>query len=198
VVYAAWVVPPTVVAAAAVVAYAGSSVPTSGFGAAFAFAEPAVLTQDWTQAGVFLATAAAVGLLALWVFFSRWRAVLLVGLGAVSLVAVVQMTSDISRASTPAQEANTTGLVTGSGLRPGEHLAVGYGVPWESWMPQAYEIPWAQLSFFSLPGAPPADASVVEVAWPAGEPARDSWPGAPTGWRIVASDEAAGWVAWRR
>jgi hypothetical protein len=35
------------------------------------------------------------------------------------------------------------------------------------------------------------------VAWPAGEPARASWPGAPAGWRIVASDEAAGWVAWR-
>jgi hypothetical protein len=198
-VYAAWVVPPTVVAAAAVVAYAGSSVPTKGFGAAFAFAEPAVLTQDWTQAGVVLATAVAVGLLALWVFFSRWRAVLLVGLGVVSLVAVVQMTADISRADTPAQEANTTGLVTGSGLRPGEQLAVGYGVPWESWMPQAYEIPWAQLSFFSLSsGGPPSDASVVEVAWPAGEAARDSWPGAPAGWRIVASDQAAAWVAWRR
>jgi len=63
----------------------------------------------------------------------------------------------------------------------------------------AYEIPWAQLEFFNpYSGTPPTDATVVEVAWPAGQPASASWPGAPTGWRIVASDEAAGWVAWRR
>ena len=195
---AALVVPPTVVAAVAVTAYAGASVPTKGFGAAFAFAEPAVLTQDWTRAGVFLATAVAAGLLAVWVVVSfRSRAVVLAGLGAVSLVAVVQMTSDISRAGTPAQEANTTGLV--SLLRPGQHLAVGTGVSWESWMPQAYEIPWARLEFFSpASGEPPADASVVEVAWPAGQPASASWPGAPAGWRIAAADEDAGWVAWRK
>src|SRR5580698_3550128 len=66
-------------------------------------------------------------------------------------------------------------------------------------MPQAYEIPWAQLEFFSpASGGPPANVSVVEVAWPAGQPASASWPGAPAGWRIVASDEAAGWVAWRK
>jgi hypothetical protein len=204
---AAAVVPVTLVTAVAVVAYAGSSVPTAGFGAAFAFAEPAVLTQDWTSANVFLATAVAMALLGLWVGVSvlrfRWRVgmpgrgVLLAGLGVVSLVAVVQMTGDISRAGTPAQEANTTGLV--SVLRPGQVLAVGRGVSWESWMPQAYEIPWAQLEFFSPgPGGPPAGASVVEVAWPGGQPAPASWPGAPAGWRIVASDAAAGWVAWRR
>jgi hypothetical protein len=127
------------------------------------------------------------------------RVVLLGGLGAVSLVAVVQMTSDISRAGTAAQEANTTGLVSRSALRPRQMLAVGRGVSWESWMPQAYEIPWAQLEFFSpASGGPPANVSVVEVAWPAGQPASASWPGAPAGWRIVASDEAAGWVAWRK
>ena len=210
---AAVVVPPTLVAAVAVVAYAGASVPTAGFGAAFAFAEPAVLTQDWTQAGVWLATAVAVGLLGLWVavvYFARfrWRAVVLVGLGAVSLVAVVQMTNDISRAATRVQVANTIGLVRV--LRPGQRLAVGEGLPgqgpaavqgvsWESWMAQAYEIPWAQLEFFNpYSGTPPTDATVVEVAWPAGQPASASWPGAPARWRIVASDEAAGWVAWRK
>jgi hypothetical protein len=95
-------------------------------------------------------------------------------------------------------------------LRPGQHLAIGEGVPgqgpagvqgvsWESWMAQAYELPWAPLEFFNpYSGAPPADATVVEVAWPAGVSASASWPGAPAGWRIVASDEAAGWVAWRR
>ena len=46
--------------------------------------------------------------------------------------------------------------------------------------------------------SPPADASVVETAWPAGEPAQASWPRAPAGWRVVTSDRTAGWVAWRK
>jgi hypothetical protein len=222
--YAACLVPPTLLAGIAVFAYAGGSVPTAGFGGAFAFAEPAVLTQNWTQANVFLAT--AVGLLLLGACVAvvlaadRWggragrtvggwwgeprRAVVLGLLGVVSLVAVVQMTSNIAQASVPAQEANTTGLVTASGLRPGEHLAVdegihAQGVNWDSWMPQAFEIWWAPLEFFNpAKGAPPANATVVEAEWLPGQSARASWPQAPAGWRIVASDQAAGWVAWRR
>ena len=110
----------------------------------------------------------------------------LVGLGAVSLVAVVQMTNDISRAATRVQVANTIGLVRV--LRPGQCSpspkacgqgpAAVQGVSWESWMAQAYEIPWAQLEFFNpYSGTPPTDATVVEVAWPAGQPASASWPG---------------------
>jgi hypothetical protein len=206
-VYAASVVPPTILAAGAVAVYAGSSVPTAGFGAGFAFAEPAVLTQDWTQANVWLATGMALLLLAAWVavvllarrWAPRWRPVVLAGLAAVSLVAVVQMTSHISQASTPAQEANTIGLVTGSGLKPGQQIAIGTGVSWESWMPQADEIPWTQLQFFNpATQSPPADATVVEVAWPGGEAAQASWPRAPDGWRVVTSDPTAGWVAWRK
>ena len=211
IVYAACVVPPTVLAMIVVGAYAGGSVPTAGFGAAFVFAEPAVLTQDWTTASVWAATAVTFALLAAWVtvvlaadrwggrLARQWRAVVLAGLAAVSLVAVLQMTSHISRAGTPRQEANTIGLLTGSGLKPGEHLAVGTGTSWASWMPQAYEIPWAQLESFS-PGRqpPPADATVVEVRWPSGEPAQASWPQAPAGWRVVASDRTDNWVAWRK
>jgi len=216
IVYAACVVPPALLTAIVVAAYAGGSVPTAGFAAAFLFAEPAVLTQDWTTASVWVATAVTLGLLAAWVAMvlaadrwggrpaQRWRAVVLAGLAAVSLVAVFQMTSHISQASTPGQEANTTGLVTGSGLKPGERLAVGeetgaQGVSWASWMPQAYEIPWTQLEFFNPDiQPPPANATVVEVAWPAGQPAQASWPQAPAGWRVVASDRTGNWVAWRR
>jgi hypothetical protein len=250
IVYAACLVPATLVTAVAVGADAGWSVPTSGFGGAFAFAEPAVLTQDWTQANVFLATAVALLLLAAWVagvlaadrwgrgsgsgpagllgggWPDRWggasllggggagrwggggarraRAVVLGGLGIVSLVAVVQMTGSISQASTPAEEANATGLVNAGGLQPGEYLAVGegthaVGVSWESWMPQAFEIGWAPLEFFNpATGPPPANATVVEVEWLPGQTAQASWPDAPAGWRIVASDQAAGWVAWRK
>ena len=213
--YAACVVPPTLLAAIVVTVYAGASVPTSGFGAAFVFAEPAVLTQDWTTASVLLATAVALVLLAAAVgtvlaaarlgrpWAGRLRVAVLAGLGAVSLVASLQMTSHISQANTPGQERNITAVVTGTGLRPGQHLAIGTGQPggtlsWETWMPQAYEVWWAPLQFFDASSAPPADATVVEVAWPAGQPATASWPQAPAGWRIVLTDRVNGWVAWRR
>jgi hypothetical protein len=201
---AACVVPPTLLAALVVTVYAGSSVPTSGFGAAFVFGEPAVLTQDWTTASVLLATVVALGLLGLAClvsllrFSGRWRVgVLCVGLGAVSLVASLQLTSNISRASTPGQERNITALVTG--LRPGQHLVIGTGLSWQTWMPQAYEVWWTPLEFFTAgTQAPPANATVVEVAWPAGQPATASWPQVPAGWRIVRSDQTDGWVAWGR
>jgi len=200
---AACVVAPTLLAAIVVSVYAGSSVPTSGFGAAFVFAEPAVLTQNWTHASVLLATAVAFVLLACVVavsrFGGRWRAgVLCVGLGAVSLVASLQMTSHISQADTPAQERNVTAIVSGTGLRPGQHLAIGTGLSWITWMPQAYEVWWAPLQFFHpWSQGPPAGATVVEVAWSAGEPVAATWPHAPAGWRVVLTDPVDGWVAWR-
>ncbi len=219
---AACVAAPTVLAAIVVVAYAGGSVPTSGFGAAFVFAEVAVLTQGWTTGSVLLATAVALGLLAGAVAVAAaadragasragasragasraarlWRAGLVGGLGAVSLAASVQMTSHISRAGTPGQERDTTALVTGTGLAPGQHLGIGTGLSWATWMPQAQAVWWAPLEFFTA-GAqpPPADATVVEVAWPSGQGAASSWPQAPAGWKIVLADPAGRWVAWRR
>ena len=59
-----------------VAVYAGSSLPTSSFPTGFNFAEPAVLTQDWTSANVWVATAVALGLLAVWILLAlaarRW------------------------------------------------------------------------------------------------------------------------------
>jgi len=211
VVWGAWLVPPTLVAAIVVFAYAGGPLPEAGFGGAFVFGELAVLTQNWTQASVWVATGAAFVLLGAAIgvvvlasrWGLRWRPVVLAGLGAVSLVAVFQMTSHISQASTPGEERDTTGLIAGTGLKPGEYLAVtsgtGIGVSWQSWMPQAYEIWWTPLQFFNpVTSAPPADATVVEVAWPAGTPASATWPQAPPGWRVVLTDPVDGWVAWRR
>jgi hypothetical protein len=125
--------------------------------------------------------------------------VVLVGIAAVNLVAVAQMTSRISQAHTPGQVANTIGLVTGSGLKPRERIGVSIRLTWKSWVTQAFEIPWTRLHFFDpATQPPPEDASVVEVPWPAGKPAQASWPQAPAGWRIAASDGPGGWVAWRR
>ena len=206
VVWAACVAAPTLVAAIVVFAYAGGSLPEGGFGAGFVFGEPAVLTQNWTQANVWVATVVVFGLLGATVgvviFASRWglrwRAVALAGLGAVSLVAVFQMTSHISQANTPSQQNITTGFVTGTGLAPGDHLAIGDGVGWETWMPQAYEVWWAQLEFFNAATSPPpSGATVVEVYWPAGQPASASWPHAPAGWRVVLTNRSDDWAAWR-
>jgi len=221
---AAAVIVPTVVAAVTVAAYAGSSLPTAGFGYAFNFAELAVLTQDWNQASVALATGVAFGLLGIWVLAAlaarRWRAVLpgalpaaqsaalraalagclgFAAIAAVNLVALAQMTSNVSQAPIAAQVADTSGLVAGSGLKPGEQIAVASDLNWGGWVPQAFEVWWTPLQFFNpATQAPPAGVSVVEMPWPAGQSARASWPKAPAGWRIVASDQAAGWVAWRR
>jgi hypothetical protein len=125
--------------------------------------------------------------------------VLCAGLGAVSLVASLQLTSHISQGNTPGQERNITAIVSGTGLRPGQHLAIGTGLSWMTWMPQAYEVWWAPLQFFhAWSQGPPADATVVEMAWPAGQPASASWPRAPAGWRVVLTDPVDGWVAWRQ
>ena len=43
-------------AAVTVAVYIGTTLPTYGFGAGFNFAEPAVVTQNWTNASVALGT----------------------------------------------------------------------------------------------------------------------------------------------
>jgi hypothetical protein len=209
--YAAWAAGLTVLAAVIVTIYAGDSVPTNGIGAGFNFAEPAVLTQNWTQANVLLATAVALGLLGLWVVSAitirRWRGgwlagglgVLGLGVAAVSLVALAQMTSHVSQAFTSAEAAKTTGMVTASGLRPGEQIAISSDLSWQLAIPQAFAIWWTEPEVFDPASqAPPAGVSVVEVPWPSGQSARASWPHAPAGWRVAAANASAGWVVWRK
>jgi hypothetical protein len=215
----------TALSAIIVSVYAGSSLPTGSFPTGFNFGEPAVLTQDWTSANVFVATAVALVLLAAWVAAAlgarRWRAVILgvrasrvlrglavVGLAAVSLVAVTQMTSHVSQANTPAQAQSTTGFVAATGLKPPDQIAVAFtvgtnsipptDVPYFLWAPQAFEVSWTELEFFNPAQSPPAGINVVETGWPAGKPASAGWPNHPAGWRIVASNQSAGWVAWRK
>jgi len=214
----------TLLSALIVSVYAGSSLPTGSFPTGFNFGEPAVLTQNWTSASVWLATAAALVLLGVWVLIAlaarRWSAVILrvrvsralrtlgvAGLAAVSLLAVTQMTSHVTQAAEPAQVQSTTGFVAVTGLKPGDQIAVAFtvgitlpatDVPYFYWAPQAFEVSWTELEFFNPAQAPPADTTVVETGWPAGQPASSGWPNHPAGWHIVASNQAAGWVAWRK
>jgi hypothetical protein len=198
-------------AAVTVAVYIGTAVPTSGFGSAFNFAEPAVLTMNWTQASVPLATAVTLVMLAAWIglagLLRRWRAgvpfaalaaAFGAGVAAVSLVAVAQMTSHVSRAgSSNAQAASA--LMHAGKLRAGDQVAITSSLGWALWVPQAFEVSWTELELFNPRWQPPpTGTTVVESGWPTGQPAQAGWPEAPAGWRIAGSDQDAGWVVWRK
>ncbi|HEY3980184.1 MAG TPA: phospholipid carrier-dependent glycosyltransferase [Streptosporangiaceae bacterium] len=210
---AAGVTAVTLVAAVTVAAYAGAQLPEAGFGAAFNFGEPAVLTQNWNRASVALATVVALALMLLWIGMAlafrglflgrlaldRWRTAGMALLGAclavVSLVAVAQMTSDISRAGTVASERATTALATVSG--PGSQVAIASTVAWPVAVPQTFEVWWTEAVLFNAGSHPPAGTTVVEMPW-TGQSAQDSWSPAPPGWHVVASSKVGGWVIWKK
>ena len=169
-----------------VVNYAGAHIHTAGF-AAYNFADPVVLTQGWNELSVPEATGVALGLMAFWVLaavaagrllrgpWAAWRVALLIPIAAMNLFALTQMTTHISQASTPAQQANSLGFVTASGLRPGDKVAVDNGMwsDWPAWIPQSFEVWWTELDFFSSGSSPvPPGTTVVEAPWPAGSPPR--------------------------
>jgi hypothetical protein len=180
---------------------AGRTVPTAGFGAAFNFGEPAVLTQNWTAANIFLATGVAIVLLGVWVAISmlpRHRiaiAGLVAGLAAVSLVADIQITQNVTRPHDAAQSASVLGLM--SVLKPGEPVAISTALGYQIWMPQDYEIWWTSPVFFNpQTSPPPSGINVIEVPWLNGQSVNATWPTAPSGWKIAASNQSAGWAVW--
>jgi hypothetical protein len=194
----------TAVTAMTVAVYAGTSLPT-GRGRRFNFGVPAVLTQNWHHASVLVATAVALGLLLLWVYFAilaRYLRVLAWVAGAVvaalSLVAVAQLTAYCSVVDNARARAMGTTEMAG-GLKPGEQIAVASNINGVLRLAQTFEVSSTQVQFFNpVLQSPPADATVVDVKWPSGQPAWASWPGAPAGWRIVATNRFGGWVVWRR
>ena len=198
-------------AAVTVAVYIGTTVPTNGFGPGFNFAEPAVLTLNWTQASVPLATAVTLVMLAVWIGFAfvlrRLRpgvsltavsAAFGVCVAAVSLFAVAQMTSHVSRT----EDSNTRAamaLMDAGKLRPADQVAVTSSLAWPLWVPQVFEVSRTEIDLFNPRHQPlPSGATVVEAGWPTGQPAQAGWPEAPAGWRIVASNQSAGWVVWRK
>ena len=204
--FAACVAGATMVAAVTVAVYAGTSLPTER-GKVFNFGEPAVLTQNWSQASVLVATALALGLLLVWVYFAllaRYMRVLASVLGAavaaVSLVAVAQLTAHCSRADSAwAQAMGMTEMAAADGLKPGEQIAIASNVSGILRLAQAFEVSSTQVHFFnSFCQPPPADVTVIDAAWPTGKPARASLPDAPAGWRVVAANRFGSWVVWRR
>jgi hypothetical protein len=198
-------------AAVTVAVYIGTTVPTKGFGAGFNFAEPAVLTLNWTQASVALATAVTLVMLAVWIGFAfvlrRLRsgvplaavsAAFGICVAVVSLFAVAQMTSHVSRTEDSSTRA-AMALMDAGKLRPGDQVAIASSLGWTLWVPQVFEVSWTELNLFSPSHQPlPSGATVVEAGWPNGQPAQAGWSQAPAGWRIVASDQGAGWVVWRK
>jgi hypothetical protein len=204
--FAACIAGLTVPAAVTVAVYAGTALPTER-GMRFDFGEPAVLTQDWSQASVLAATAAALALLVLWVLFAllarRMRVlawVLGAAVAAVSLVAVAQLTAYCSRADGVwAKAMGMREMAADGGLRPGERIAIATNIGGVLRLAQAFEVSSAQVQYFNpFRRPPPADATVVDTAWPAERPARASWPDVPAGWRVVAANRFGSWVVWRR
>jgi len=196
----------TVVAAVTVAVYAGASLPTKR-GRTFNFGEPAVLTQNWSQASVMVATASALALLLVWIYFAllaRYMRVLASVLGAavaaLSLVAVAQITAHCSRADGVwARAMGVRQMAAAGGLKPGEQIAIASDVTGVLRIAQAFEVSSTQVQFFNPHRQlPPADVTVVDAAWPTGQPARASWPDAPAGWRVVAVNRFGSWVIWRR
>ena len=117
---------------------------------------------------------------------------------AALLVAVAQMTSQVSQASTVQAQAVNVPVGAG-GVRPGEQVAVSSDVAWQAWVPLTFQVSWTELQFFNpVSQPPPAGVTVVEMPWPDGQHARASWPHAPAGWRVGASNQAGGWVLWRK
>jgi uncharacterized membrane protein YciS (DUF1049 family) len=204
--FAACVAGLTTVIAVTVAVYAGTSLPTER-GVTFNFGEPAVLTQDWSQASVLVATAAALALLLLWVVCAllarRVRVLACVSgaaVAAVSLVAVAQITAHCSQADGVwAQAMGMREMAAAGGLKPGEQIAVASDITGILRLAQAFEVSSTQVQYFNpYRRPPPADVTVVDAAWPTGQPARASWPDAPAGWRVVAANRFGSWVVWRR
>ena len=196
----------TMLAAVTVAVYAGTSLPTER-GMRFNFGEPAVLTQNWKQASVMVATASALGLLLVWVYFAllaRYMRVLTCVLGAavaaVNLVAVAQLTAYCSVADNAwARAMGITEMAAADGLKPGEQIALAHDLTGVLRLAQTFEVSSTQVQFFDpLQEPPPDGVTVIDAGWPAGQPARASWPDAPANWRIVATNRFGGWVVWRR
>jgi hypothetical protein len=194
------------VTAMTVAVYAGTSLPT-GRGRRFNFGGPAVLTQNWHHASVLVATAVALGLLLLWAYFAilaRYLPVLAwvagAAVAALSLVAVAQLTAYCSVVDTArARAMGTTEMAAADAPKPGEQIAVASDITGILRLAQTFEVSSTQVRFFNPAlQSPPADVTVIDFAWPKGQPASASWPDAPVGWRIVATNRFGGWVVWRR
>jgi hypothetical protein len=195
----------TIVAAVTVAVYAGTSLPT-GRGKRFNFGEVAVLTQDWSHANVLIATAAALALLLLWVvsaLLARRARVLAwfsgAAVAATSLVALTQLTAYCSLADNAwARAMGISEMAEAGGLKPGDQIAVASNISGILRLAQTFEVSTTRVQFFNPSWGPPPTATVVDEAWPTGQPAQASWPDAPAGWRIVAANRFGSWVVWRR
>jgi hypothetical protein len=90
-------------------------------------------------------------------------------------------------------------MAAAGGLKPGEQIAIASNISGALRLAQAFEVSSTQVQYFNpFCQPPPADVTVIDAAWPAGQPARASWPDAPAGWRVVAANRFGSWVVWRR
>jgi hypothetical protein len=191
----------TAVLTAAVLAGAGGRLTRSWF-SDDSFPEISFLTQSWTSLHLVRAAAVAVAVLAcacLAMAAGRAaRAAALAGAAALAVAAVLAITSHItgpSQAAGPERQAASLTRV----LHPPGPVVVDSRLGWHLWVLEQYEVTWAGVSLADVRGRPSrlGPARVAVLAW-RGRAARESWPAAPSGWRVAASDRLDGWVVWRR
>ena len=198
-------------AAATVAVYIGTTVPTSGFGAAFNFAEPAVLTMNWTQASVPLATAVTLVMLAVWIGWAGcaaqvacWRSARGLGRGVRCRRGRGEpggggpddqprlADRELERAGGERADGGRQAAARRSGRH---HLLAGLAAVGAAGVRGLLDRAGA---LHAAPAAAAGRDDRGRGGWPTGQPAQAGWPEAPAGWRIVASDQSAGWVVWRK
>ena len=98
-----------------------------------------------------------------------------------------------------AQAMGASEMTVADGLKPGEQVALAYGISGDLRLAQTFEVSSAPVQFFHpLHQLPPVGVTVVDAVWPTGQPAQASWPNAPAGWRVVAANRVGSWVVWRK
>ncbi|MEO5877372.1 MAG: hypothetical protein ABIS86_04745 [Streptosporangiaceae bacterium] len=172
--------------------HAGTRLTRSQF-VPFDFPETSFLTWDWHVLDLWLATGAALALLAVAVLTRPVIAAVvlaLAGLGAsvtatqkISHVMVADMAPAVLPVASP------------------DRVAIDQALLWRLRLPQTFQVTWSQVLTFDAAKAPvPAGATVVIMPWPDGTRKAASWPTAPEGWKPVASARTylgGNWVAWR-
>jgi hypothetical protein len=185
---------------AVVLAGAGSRLTRNWFGAD-SFPAISFLTQSWTGLHVARAAAIAITLLVcacLAVAAGRaGRAAALAGALALVVAAMIAITGHITDPSQMAGPERQAASLTRI-LRPPGPVIMDKRLGWHLWVLEQYEVNWARTGAANLRAghSGPVPARTAVLSWRGGAP-QASWPTAPAGWRVVASDQPDGWVVWQ-
>jgi hypothetical protein len=184
-----------------VIAGAGTRLTHDWF-SADSFPEISFLTQSWTSLHVMRAAAIAITILGCGCLaVTLGRAGRVAALSGAIALAVAAMTAITGHITDPSQQAGPQqrSASLAKVLRPPGGVIIDHRLDWHLWVLEQYEVTWTKVGFSHM-GAGESrhlSARTAVVAWQGGS-AQMSWPAAPPGWRVTASDRTLGWVEWQR